>query len=79
MADTKRSEIDENKIEWLGLDGLLVMLFPIMSFIIGYCLINNVDIIIGKIIPYIVTGSTTLIFLKYITQVIHFSKKVKEK
>ncbi|MBM7616148.1 hypothetical protein [Alkaliphilus hydrothermalis] len=73
------NEVNENKIEWLGMDGFLVILFPIISTIIGYSLINNVDFIVGKVVPYTVTAVTTLIFLKYISEVLHFSKGVQKK
>ncbi|SKC76502.1 hypothetical protein [Maledivibacter halophilus] len=73
------SKNNEDRIKWLGIDGFLVILFPILSTIIGYCIINNVDFVIGKVVPYTVTTVTTLIFIKYIGQVLHFSKNVNKK
>lgn len=76
MTNKDNKNVESGKIEWLGMDGFLILLYPIIAFIIGYSLINNVDFIVGKVVPYTVTIVTTLIFIKYIGQVLHFSRNV---
>ncbi|MDR3254655.1 MAG: hypothetical protein LBT31_03735 [Synergistaceae bacterium] len=73
MSDQQEHD-ERNKIEWMGIDGFLCFLFVFLSAFIGYCLINNVDVVIGKVIPYGIALATTAIFIKYLTEVIGFSK-----
>lgn len=70
-------EVNDNstKVEWLGIDGALVLLFIALAFFLGFCVINNVDIVIGIILPYGVTIATTGIFIRYFWEVVAFSKK----
>ena len=80
MAISKEQDVKEaNTIQWFGIDGALCLTFVVEAIIMGYCMINNVDIVIGKIVPYGVTLVTFLIFLKYMTQVFSFSRGVKNK
>jgi hypothetical protein len=69
----KISKTETDKIEWWGLDGFICAFYVIEAIFIGYCFTHDVDIVIGKIIPYFVSIVTTLIFLKYIFQVLSFS------
>ena len=78
-VNKEQDKKDDQKIEWFGIDGALCLTFVIEAIFIGYCMINNVDLVIGKIVPYGVTLVTFLIFLKYVTQVISFSMGVNKK
>ena len=64
-----------DKIEWKGLDGILVALFFIVSIIIWLSIINRIDIIVGYIIPITLAIVVTLIFVQYLTEIYKFSKK----
>lgn len=70
---------DDLRIEWFGIDGLLCLLYVIEAIVFAYAMINDVDIIIGKIVPYGVAIVTTLVFIKYLYQVISFSRKNHKK
>ncbi len=63
------------EIKWLGLDGFLVALYFIIAGIIFYGITAKNDFIIGKLIPYAVMISVTLIFLDYLRYVFKFLKK----
>jgi hypothetical protein len=79
MSINKEQDREEAySVEWFGTDGALCLAFVVEAFFIGYCMINNVDIVIGTIVPYGVTIVTFLIFLRYIGQVISFSKGIKK-
>ena len=67
------------KISWIGIDGLLCICFVVESVVIGYSMINDVDIVLCRLIPYAAMLVNTLIFLKYIVQVISFSIKAGKK
>lgn len=69
----KKNKAD--KIEWKGIDGLLVALFFIVSFIIWISIVYKIDIIVGYIIPITLAIVVTLIFLQYLTEIYKFSKK----
>ena len=79
MAENKNVNNDDLKISWLGIDGLLCVCFVLESIFIGYCMIHNVDFVLGKVLPYAATLITLWIFLKYISQVIAFSKGTRKK
>lgn len=65
---------DDLTIKWFGLDGLLCLCFIAESVFIGWCMINNVDVVLGRILPYSAMVVTLWIFSKYISQVLAFSK-----
>ena len=65
----------ETKVEWLGVDGALCLLYAILACIYGFGIINRVDWIIGWMAPIMAASMTTLIFLRYLFQVFQFSKK----
>ncbi len=69
---------DSEKIQWFGIDGLLIVLYFIEAIVIGWALINNVDAIVGYAVPYTVAIVTTVIFLKYLSEVFLFSKGSKK-
>jgi len=75
----QEQEKEDMRIEWFGIDGALCLCFVLESIILGFCMINNVDFVIGKILPYGATLVTFWIFLKYITQVLSFSRDVRKK
>lgn len=69
----KKSEID--KIEWKGLDGLLICTFFIVSFIIWISIINKIDIVIGYVIPAFLAVVVTVIFVSYLREIYKFYRK----
>lgn len=71
-AETYAKEV---KVEWLGIDGALVLMYLVIGTIYCYGIIARVDWIIGWLVPIIAGGGTTLIFLDYLTKVTIFSKK----
>jgi hypothetical protein len=64
----------EDRIEWFGIDGLLCAIYVIEAIFIGYCIIHNVDAVVGRFVPYSVSLVTTLVFFKYLYEVFSFSK-----
>ncbi|MDR1378822.1 MAG: hypothetical protein LBJ36_07190 [Synergistaceae bacterium] len=64
----------DDEIQWFGIDGVLCLLYVLEAVFIGTSLINNNDYIIGEVVPYGIAIVTILIFLRYIVQVITFSK-----
>ena len=79
MSENKNTSNDDLKISWFGIDGFLCLCFVLESIFIGYCMIHDVDIVLGKVLPYSATIITLWIFLKYISQVISFSKGTRKK
>lgn len=71
---------DELKVEWLGADGALVLLFIVLACIYGYGMLHSVDFIIGIMAPGIAIVITVGVFIKYCTEVFSFAsgKKGKE-
>ena len=79
----KENEKDELKVEWLGVDGALVLLFIVLACIYGYGMLNSIDFIIGIMAPGIAITITVGVFLYYCTEVFSFAtgkngKDVKE-
>lgn len=64
----------DNKIQWLGLDGFLVMLYPIVVFTIWMAVEYKIDFIIGKVVPYGTILVVVAILCKYFKEVMQFSK-----
>lgn len=77
--NTNNKKENDLKISWFGIDGFLCLCFVLESIFIGYCMIHDVDIVLGRLLPYSATLITLWIFLKYIGQVIAFSKSTKQK
>lgn len=79
MKKIKRADQpDENlKVEWLGMDGALVLLFIVLACIYGYGLLNQVDFILGIMAPGIAIGITTAVFLRYCAEVFSFASGKK--
>lgn len=61
------------KVEWLGIDGFLVLLFIVLSIVYGYGMLNKVDFIIGWLAPGVAFGITCGVFIKYCTEVFSFA------
>ncbi|HWR07148.1 hypothetical protein [Sporomusa sp.] len=62
------------EISWFGIDGFLVALYFVMVAIIFYAITSQNDFIVGKVIPYGLMITVTLIFLNYLSIVFKFSK-----
>lgn len=69
----------QTKVEWIGMDGGLCLVFIVLSCIYGYGMINRVDWIVGVLAPALACGSTTLIFLRYLWQLFTFGKEPAKK
>ena len=74
-------KVEYEKVEWLGVDGGLVLLFIVLACIYGYGMLHGVDFIIGIMAPGLAILFTVSIFLKYCTEVFSFAtgKKGKKK
>ncbi len=70
LTEQQKSEL---KVEWLGVDGALVLLYIVLACIYGYGLLNSVDFIIGIMAPGIAILITVGVFLKYCTEVVSFA------
>ena len=64
----------EIKVEWLGMDGALCLLYAVLACFYGWGIINRVDWVIGVVCPLIAGGMTTAIFLRYLYEVFTFGK-----
>ena len=83
MSNKEKNQEFENRnedlrIEWFGVDGLLCLIYVIEAVLFAWAMINNNDFIIGVLIPYGVAAVTTAVFVKYLDQVISFSRKNKQ-
>jgi len=72
-----KKEKDELKVEWLGIDGALVLLYIVLAAIYSYGIINRIDFIVGIMAPFIAISITSGAFIKYCTEVASFSKGKK--
>lgn len=72
MNDKKEKNLDL-KVEWIGVDGALVLLYIVLACIYGYGMINNVDFIVGIMAPGVAIVITIGVFLKYCTEVFSFA------
>lgn len=70
---------NELKISWMGIDGALCLCFALEAVFIGYCMIHDVDIVLGRLLPYSAMIVTLWIFLKYVGQVFAFSRAARKK
>lgn len=66
------------KVEWLGIDGALVLLFAVLALIYCFGLMNRVDVLIGIVAPVIAIGITTAVFLRYCSEVFSFASGRKK-
>lgn len=65
-------------VEWFGIDGLLVLLFIVLSYVYGYGMVNKVDFIIGMMAPGVAILITTSVFIRYCTEVFSFASGKKK-
>lgn len=85
VSELSQEQKAELKVEWLGIDGALVLLYIILACIYGYGMLNNVDFIVGIMAPGIAICITLAVFIKYCTEVLFFAtgkkgdKKDKDK
>ncbi len=70
--------LDDLKIYWFGIDGLLCLCFVVEAIFIGYSMMHDVDWVLGRLLPYSAMIITALVFFKYIGQVIYFAVKTKK-
>lgn len=70
-----KPKIEEIKVEWFGVDGLLILLYAILAAIYAIGILNRVDWVIGIMAPAAASIMTTLIFLRYLFEVFTFGKK----
>lgn len=70
---TKEKKDGNLKVEWLGIDGALVLLYIVLAIIYGYGMLNSVDFIVGIFAPGVAIVITVGVFLKYCTEVFSFA------
>lgn len=68
----------EIRVEWIGMDGALVLLYIVLAATYGYGLLNGVDWIVGILAPCVAMGIATFAFLKYCTEVFAFATGKKK-
>ncbi len=66
---------EELRVEWIGADGGLVLLYCVLAVIYTVGIVCRIDVIVGLMAPLIALGITTAIFLRYCSEVFHFTKK----
>ena len=76
--ETKNETNDGLKISWFGIDGMLCLLFIFEAVFICWSMIHDVDIVLGRLLPYSAMLVTAWVFLKYIFQVISFSRGTRK-
>ena len=69
----------EIKVEWLGIDGALCLVYVALAAFYSFGIINRIDWIIGWVAPLVAGISTTAIFLRYLYQVFTFGKTPAQK
>lgn len=67
----------ETKVEWLGVDGALCLLYVVLAALYSWGIINRVDWVIGYFAPAMAAGITIIIFVRYIYEVIKFGVGTK--
>ena len=73
MTEEYKKEI---KVEWLGVDGALCLLYAALACVYGIGIINRVDWVIGWMAPLFAAGMTCIIFFRYLYEVFSFGSKV---
>ena len=67
------------KVEWLGVDGALVLLYFLLAGVYTYGILGRVDFIVGILAPGIAFGITVLTFLRYCFEVGSFMRRTNDK
>lgn len=70
-----QKDLEDLRVSWIGLDGLLCLCFVFEAIFIGYSMIHDVDWVLGRLLPYSAMLVTAWVFFKYIGQVLYFSRK----
>lgn len=80
MANNEmKNEInDDLRISWFGMDGMFCLAYIVEAVLIGWSMIHDVDIVLGRLLPYSAMLVTAWVFLKYIFQVISFSRGTRK-
>ena len=88
MDEKKVNEIKEQiqtevpeieKVQWLGMDGLLCLLYAILGIIYSWGIITRVDFVVGIMAPATAVIITISVFLRYCFEVGSFMKKSNKK
>lgn len=67
------------RVEWLGWDGALILLYIVLACFYGYGILHNVDWIVGIAAPVIAMGIVIGVFVKYLTEVFAVVRAHKNK
>ena len=62
------------KVEWLGWDGGLILLYVGLACFYGFGILHNIDWIVGIAAPVIAMGIVIFVFGKYLTEVFAVAK-----
>jgi SSS family solute:Na+ symporter len=79
MKITEEEYKKEVKVEWLGVDGALCLLYAFLACFYSWGIINRIDWVIGVFCPLFAGGVTTAIFLRYLFEVFTFGKNAGKK
>lgn len=74
---TEEEYIEQTKVEWLGKDGALCLLYAVLACIYAWGILNRVDWVIGVLAPGIAAGMTIIIFGRYCYEVFKFGTGTK--
>ena len=74
----KKAE-DDNKIQWFGLDGLLVLAFFAIAITMFCALKYRIDVLVGWVFPLILLGIVITVTVFYIRTLGGFIKMQNEK
>lgn len=67
------------KVEWMGMDGLLVLLYAVLAVIYSVGIVCRIDFVVGIMAPATAIIITVSVFLRYCFEVFGFMKKAKKK
>jgi len=76
---TPNQATETEKVEWLGMDGLLVLLYVVLAIVYSVGIIKRIDFIVGIMAPATAVIITASVFLRYCFEVFGFMKKAKKK
>lgn len=71
-------KIEIEKVQWLGMDGLLVGIYAILACIYGFGITHRIDFIVGIMAPATAIIITVSVFIRYCFEVFTFSKKANK-
>ncbi len=79
IDQNKTEEPEVEKVQWLGMDGLLCLLYAVLGIIYSWGIINRVDFVVGIMAPVTAIIITVSVFLRYCFEVGSFMKKSNKK